>query len=66
MTEQQFAALLYFVNPRVQATRDVLRLHYVDGLTLPEAARQGGMHYQHAHRLQKKVGEILQHAEALA
>lgn len=46
MTADQFAALTEVLRLRPGPTNDAVRLHLVDGLSVPEAARTAGADYR--------------------
>lgn len=57
MTERQFKALCELLSLRPSPSNDALRLHLVEGLSVPDAARRAGCTYtaawkavQRAHR----------------
>ncbi len=48
MTQSQFAALSKLISMRAGAAREAARLHFVDGLSVPDAARDAGCSYRSA------------------
>ncbi len=46
MTDAQFAALAQLLRLRTGPAREAVRLHMVDGLPMPDAARAAGIDYQ--------------------
>ena len=46
MTEAQFTALAQLLRLRTGPTREAVRLHLVQGLTVPDSARAAGVDYQ--------------------
>ena len=55
MTETQFAALAQILRLRAGPAREAARLHFVNGLNVPEAARAGGIDYRLAAYSVKRV-----------
>lgn len=46
MTPEQFAALSELLRLKPGPTNDAVRLHLLDGLSVPEAARSAGADYR--------------------
>jgi hypothetical protein len=59
MTEAQFDALAQLLRLRTGPAQAAARLHLVQGLTVPDAARQVGMDYRAATYSVKRVKEGL-------
>jgi hypothetical protein len=55
MTDAQFAALAQLLRLRQGSTREAVRLHLVQGLTVPDAARIAGVKYQLALKAVKRA-----------
>ncbi len=48
MTEAQFTALAQLLRLRAGPAQEAVRLHLVQGLSVPDAARAAGLPYTHA------------------
>jgi hypothetical protein len=55
MTEAQFQALAQLLRLRQGSTREAVRQHLVQGLRVPDAARQAGGKYQLALKAVKRA-----------
>ena len=66
MTEAQFTALAQLLRLRNGPAREAANLHLVQGLTVPDAARQAGMDYRAATYSVKRVKEGLALAKTAA
>lgn len=59
MTPEQFEAIARLLRMRGSPSREVARLHYVDGMPVADAARQAGLSYNAAHQAVKRVADCL-------
>lgn len=64
MTPEQFAALSDLLRLRAGPARDVARLVLVDGLSVPDAARQQGISYALGYKAVKRARDGLALAQA--
>jgi len=55
MTEAQFQALAQLLRLRQGQAQEAVRLHMVQGLRVPDAARQAGLNYQLALKATKRA-----------
>lgn len=55
MTPAQFEALAQLLRLRAGPAQQAAALHLVDGLTIPDAARQVGMAYKDAYDAIKRI-----------
>ena len=59
MTLEQFEAVARLMRMRGSPSREVARLHYVDGMPVADAARQAGLSYNATHQAVKRVADCL-------
>lgn len=64
MTEQQFTALCELLSLRRSPSNDALRLHLVEGLSVPDAARSAGCTYTAAWKAVNRAMRGLELAQA--
>ncbi len=55
MTESQFDALAQLLRLRQGPAQEAVRLHLVQGLSVPDAARKAGVNYQLALKAVKRA-----------
>jgi hypothetical protein len=55
LSEAQFTALAQLLRLRAGSTREAVRLHLVQGLSVPDSARAAGVDYQLALKAVKRA-----------
>jgi hypothetical protein len=63
LTEAQFTALAQLLRLRTGTAQDAVRLHLVQGLSVPDAARAAGVDYQLALKAVYRVNAGLELAK---
>lgn len=66
LTERQFAALCELLSLRTSRSNDALRLHLVEGLSVPDAARRAGCTYTAAWKAVKRAARGIELARQVA